>query len=174
MSTPARSRSLLIVIAFAVVYIGWGTTYLANHFLLRELPPFVLGALRFFLAGGLALAWTLSQPRAPIQRSDWGSALAGGILLIAVGQGALIYANQYLPAGILAMLYTTLPLWSETLGSQQAALGKLSEMTHQQASIMAYNDAFHFIGIALGISMLAVFFSRQLPATATNASSAAH
>lgn len=56
MSTPARSRSLLIVIAFAVVYIGWGTTYLANHFLLRELPPFVLGALRFFLAGGLALA----------------------------------------------------------------------------------------------------------------------
>ena len=115
MSTPARSRSLLIVIAFAVVYIGWGTTYLANHFLLRELPPFVLGALRFFLAGGLALAWTLSQPRAPIQRSDWGSALAGGILLIAVGQGALIYANQYLPTGILAMLYTTLPLWSVAL-----------------------------------------------------------
>ena len=115
MSTPARSRTLLIVIAFAVVYIGWGTTYLANHFLLRELPPFVLGALRFFLAGGLALAWTLSQPRAPIQRSDWGSALAGGILLIAVGQGALIYANQYLPTGILAMLYTTLPLWSVAL-----------------------------------------------------------
>ena len=57
MSTPARSRTLLIAIAFAVVYIGWGTTYLANHFLLRELPPFVLGALRFFLAGGLALAY---------------------------------------------------------------------------------------------------------------------
>lgn len=115
MSSPARSRSLLIVIAFAVVYIGWGTTYLANHFLLRELPPFLLGALRFFLAGGLALAWTLSQPRAPIQRSDWGSALAGGVLLIAVGQGVLIYANQYLPTGILAMLYTTLPLWSVAL-----------------------------------------------------------
>ena len=115
MSTPARSRSILIVIAFAVVYIGWGTTYLANHFLLRELPPFVLGALRFFLAGGLALAWTLSQPRAPIQRSDCGSALAGGILLIAVAQGALIYANLYLPTGILAMLYTTLPLWSVAL-----------------------------------------------------------
>lgn len=115
MPISAHSRPLLIVLAFAVVYVGWGTTYLANHFLLRELPPFVLGALRFILAGGLALAWALSQPRAPLQRSDWGSAMAGGVLLIAVGQGALIYANQYLPTGILAMLYTTLPLWSVAL-----------------------------------------------------------
>ncbi len=67
-----------------------------------------------------------------------------------------------------------LSLWSETLGSQQAALGKLSEVTHQQASIMAYNDAFHFIGIALAISMLAVFFTRQLPASAVSGISAAH
>ena len=67
-----------------------------------------------------------------------------------------------------------LSLWGETLGSQQAALGKLSEVTHQQASIMAYNDAFHFIGIALAISMLAVFFTRQLPASAVSGISAAH
>ena len=111
----ARTRMLLIITAFAVIYIGWGTTYLANHFLLRELPPFVLGTLRFLLAGGLALAWALSRPRAKMQRSDWGSALIGGFLLIAIGQGALIYANQFLPTGLLAMLYTTLPLWSVAL-----------------------------------------------------------
>ncbi|MDO8695822.1 MAG: EamA family transporter [Pseudomonas sp.] len=114
MST-ARTRTLLIITAFAVIYIGWGTTYLANHFLLRELPPFVLGTLRFLLAGGLALAWALSRPRVKMQRSDWGSALIGGFLLIAIGQGALIYANQFLPTGLLAMLYTTLPLWSVAL-----------------------------------------------------------
>jgi len=50
------------------------------------------------------------------------------------------------------------------LGSETAALGKLSEIAHQQASIMAYNDAFHFVGIALGISMLAVLLTRKLPA----------
>lgn len=49
------------------------------------------------------------------------------------------------------------------LGSEQAALGQLSEITHQQAMIMAYNDAFHFVGIALAISMVAVMLTRGLP-----------
>jgi drug/metabolite transporter (DMT)-like permease len=115
MPNTARSRQLLIILAFAAIYIGWGTTYLANHFLLREIPPFVLGTLRFVFAGGLALTWALTRQRTAIQPSDLGSALIGGVLLIAVGQGALIYANQYLPTGILAMLYTTLPLWSVAL-----------------------------------------------------------
>ncbi len=111
----SRYRSLLLVSAFLVIYIGWGTTYLANHFLLRELPPFVIGALRFCLAGVLAMLWVAARGELKIQRSDWGTALIGGLLLIAVGQGALIYANQHLPTGLLAMLYTTLPLWSVAL-----------------------------------------------------------
>ncbi len=57
-----------------------------------------------------------------------------------------------------------LTLLTEKLGNEQAALGKLSEIAHQQAAIMAYNDAFHFVGIALGISMLAVLLTRSLPA----------
>ena len=60
-----------------------------------------------------------------------------------------------------------LALLTEKLGSEQAALAKLSEITHQQAAIMAYNDAFHCIGIALGISMLAVLLTRKLPAGST-------
>ncbi|MNO92239.1 Multidrug export protein EmrB [compost metagenome] len=56
-----------------------------------------------------------------------------------------------------------LALLTEKLGSETAALGKISEITHQQASIMAYNDAFHFVGIGLGISMLAVLLTRKLP-----------
>lgn len=116
MSSPTpRARSLLLIGAFALIYIGWGTTYLANHFLLRELPPFIIGTLRFLLAGLLALGWVLASQQWRLQSSDWGGALIGGLLLIAVGQGALIYANQYLPTGMLAMLYTTLPLWSVAL-----------------------------------------------------------
>lgn len=52
---------------------------------------------------------------------------------------------------------------AERLGSDNAALGKLSEITHQQALIMAYNDAFHFVGIGLVVSMLAVLLTRKLP-----------
>jgi len=54
-------------------------------------------------------------------------------------------------------------LLTDKLGNEQAALGRLSEITHQQASIMAYNDAFHFVGIALGISMIAVLLTKALP-----------
>ncbi|MHB2247204.1 MDR family MFS transporter [Pseudomonas fitomaticsae] len=53
---------------------------------------------------------------------------------------------------------------TDRFGSDTAALGKLSEIVHQQALIMAYNDAFHFVGIALGISMLAILLTRKLPA----------
>ncbi len=56
-----------------------------------------------------------------------------------------------------------LAMLSQQLGSEQAALGRLSEITHQQAMIMAYNDAFHFVGIALAVSMVAVLLTRQLP-----------
>ena len=52
---------------------------------------------------------------------------------------------------------------TERLGSDNAALGKLSEITHQQALIMAYNDAFHFVGIGLAVSMVAVLLTRKLP-----------
>ncbi|AHZ72693.1 EmrB/QacA family drug resistance transporter [Pseudomonas mandelii JR-1] len=52
---------------------------------------------------------------------------------------------------------------TDRFGSETAALGKLSEIAHQQASIMAYNDAFHFVGIALGISMIAVLLTKALP-----------
>lgn len=56
-----------------------------------------------------------------------------------------------------------LSILTAQLGSEQAALGRLSEITHQQAMIMAYNDAFHFVGIALVISMVAVLLTRPLP-----------
>jgi DHA2 family multidrug resistance protein len=52
---------------------------------------------------------------------------------------------------------------TDRLGNETAALGKLSEIAHQQAAIMAYNDAFHFVGIALGISMVAVLLTKKLP-----------
>ncbi|MES2821700.1 MAG: EamA family transporter [Pseudomonadota bacterium] len=115
LATAARTRTLLILASFSAIYIGWGTTYLANHFLLRELPPFAIATLRFLFAGSLALTWVLLSGQCRARRSDWVGALIGGVLMITVGQGALLYANQYLPTGLLAMLYTTLPLWSVAL-----------------------------------------------------------
>jgi len=82
--SASRTRSLLLIGAFAIIYIGWGTTYLANHFLLLEVPPFVIGSLRFSIAGLLALAWVLLSGQLRIQRSDWGSVLIGSLALMDV------------------------------------------------------------------------------------------
>lgn len=140
MPAPAlRTHTLLLIGAFLVIYIGWGTTYLANHFLLRELPPFVIGTLRFLLASVLALSWALLRGKVGMQSGNWGSALIGGVLLIAIGQGALIYANQHLPTGMLAMLYTSLPLWSvalEWLLGERPPLWVLVGLTVASAGIM--------------------------------------
>ncbi len=56
---------------------------------------------------------------------------------------------------------------TQTLGNETAALAKLSEITHQQAMIMAYNDAFHFVGLAMAIGMVAILLTKALPAGAT-------
>ncbi|WP_447590794.1 EamA family transporter [Aquipseudomonas campi] len=138
-ASALRTHTLLLIGAFLVIYIGWGTTYLANHFLLRELPPFVIGTLRFLLASVLALGWALLRGQVGMQSGNWGSALIGGVLLIAIGQGALIYANQHLPTGMLAMLYTSLPLWSvalEWLLGERPPLWVLVGLTVASAGIM--------------------------------------
>lgn len=67
-----------------------------------------------------------------------------------------------------------LALLTEKLGSEQAALAELSRTVHQQASIMAYNDAFHAVGIMLALSMLAMFLTRPLPPEALSGNAAGH
>ena len=96
MSTFApRTRTLLLIIAFGVIYLGWGTTYLANHFLLLELPPFVIGSLRFSFAGLLALTWVVLSGQLRIQRSDWGSVLLGGLTMpVGVATSLVIIAMK--------------------------------------------------------------------------------
>jgi MFS transporter, DHA2 family, multidrug resistance protein len=89
----------------------------------------------------------------------------GGAIGIALLATLLVYFD-YLRESIVPtnpQVEERLHLLTQTLGSEQAALAKLSQIVHEQAIIMAYNDAFHFIGIALGVSMLAILLTRKLP-----------
>ena len=89
--------------------------------------------------------------------SDWGSYYPSD---------NVVTAKDYLRESLVPsnpQVSERLALLTDKLGSEQAALAKLSEIAHQQASIMAYNDAFHFVGLALGISMIAVLLTRALP-----------
>jgi len=99
------------IIAFAAIYVIWGSTYLAIRFAVETLPPFLMLAARFGVAG-LLLYWWLrlrGLPRPPGQ--EWiGSMAVGGLLLVG-GTGAVAWAEQWIPSGLAALIVAIVPMW---------------------------------------------------------------
>jgi len=111
MAKPGSSR-VLIVLAFAAVYILWGSTYLAIRFAIETLPPFLMTGTRFSMAG--AILFTLALLRGDSVRfsfSQWPKAFAIGALLLLCGNGGVTWAEKYIPSGFAALLVATEPLW---------------------------------------------------------------
>jgi drug/metabolite transporter (DMT)-like permease len=96
-----------------VIYVVWGSTYLAIRIVVRELPPFAAASLRFLLAGLVmsALAYAIERPaRWPKLRQFRDYALVG-LLLLAGGNGLLMWSEQTVPSGIAALIIATVPVW---------------------------------------------------------------
>jgi drug/metabolite transporter (DMT)-like permease len=108
---PETAPRAKVIVAFAALYIIWGSTYLGILFAIETLPPFLMAGSRFLVAGGLLFAWSWPQrERAPI-RTEWRSALIVGGLLLTGGNGAVSWAEQYVASGIAALLIAVTPLW---------------------------------------------------------------
>lgn len=107
-TAPARWR---VILAYAAVYVIWGTTYLGIRFAIETVPPFLMGGTRFLAAGALLYGWTSLRGTAPPPRRSWGTALLSGAFLIAVAQGAVSWAEQYVNSGLAAVLAGTMPIW---------------------------------------------------------------
>jgi len=99
-----------IVPAFAGIYIIWGTTFVAIAFVIRTIPPFFSGALRFFIAGALMYVWLRMRERRPFQGLAIGGTLLCGVLLSGIGNGFVLWAQQGLPSGIVALFIGALPV----------------------------------------------------------------
>ena len=109
---PAASR-VQIVVAFALVYVIWGSTYLAIKIAIETMPALLMSGARFVLAGLLLLAFS-RRPGAPRERFTlihWRSALVIGGCLLLFGNGGVAYGEQYLPSGFVALIIATVPLW---------------------------------------------------------------
>ncbi len=108
-STSAPSR-LALVSAFAIVYLVWGSTFLAILFAIETLPPFLMAGSRFIAAGLLVYAWSrLVRGAPPPSRAEWRAAAGVGVLLLVGGNGLLVWSEQRLPSGIAALLVGTVP-----------------------------------------------------------------
>ncbi|MEO6668291.1 MAG: EamA family transporter [Ferruginibacter sp.] len=102
---------LLVIIAFATVYIVWGSTYFFIQKAIVDFPPFILGAIRFLIAGVLMLAWTGWRGEPVFVKKDIIRAAISGVLMLFVGTGAVIWVEQYLPSAMVAIMVSAAPLW---------------------------------------------------------------
>jgi len=110
--TPPRSALLL---AFATLYVVWGSTYLAIRIAVASLPPFVMGALRFGGAGGVLYVFLRLRGVPRPSPRNWGAAFLVGGLLLGVGNGLVCWAEQWVPSGQAALIVATVPLWMTAL-----------------------------------------------------------
>ncbi|WP_419160925.1 EamA family transporter [Candidatus Palauibacter sp.] len=105
----ASTRDLLL--AFAAVYLVWGSTYLAIRFGVETIPPFLLGGVRFFTAGLILTAVSRLRGAPAPKPSEWKAATISGTFMVAGGNGLVCWAEQYVPSGLAALLVATVPLW---------------------------------------------------------------
>jgi drug/metabolite transporter (DMT)-like permease len=111
METEARPPSWKILLAFSIIYFVWGSTFLAIRIGVHEVPPFLLAALRFFIAGLVLYGWLrLKGTRAPSPR-EWVSASALGALIFLLDYGCLFWAEQRVPSGVTAVVLATIPVF---------------------------------------------------------------
>ncbi len=104
MESQARRTTWMTVLAFAIIYFVWGSTYLAIRIGVREVPPFLLAAMRFLIAGLLLYAWTIARgERSPTAR-QWASASWLAILIFVLDYGLLFWAEQRVPSGLAAVM----------------------------------------------------------------------
>ena len=109
----ARTRRIMPWIALATIYVVWGSTYMAIRVVVREVPPMAAAGLRFLVAGvimaGLAAVVDRAHGR-PSRRQVFDYALAG-VLLLAGGNGLVMWSEKSVPSSIAALIVASVPLW---------------------------------------------------------------
>lgn len=106
-----RPATWKIVLAFAIIYLVWGSTFLAIRVGVREVPPFLLAAMRFLLAGFILLAWMRARGTALPTGKQWSSATLLAVLIFVLDYGLLFWAEQRVPSGIAAVMMATIPVF---------------------------------------------------------------
>ena len=100
-----------IIAAFASIYLVWGSTYLAIRYAIETIPPFTMGGARFLVSGVMLYAWARYRGAPKPTRLNWRNAAIAGAFLLLGGNGAVVWAEQFVPSGLTALLVSILPFW---------------------------------------------------------------
>ena len=136
------------LLAFAIIYFVWGSTFLAIRIGVQEVPPLLLAAMRFFVAGLVLYVWMIARgERSPTGR-QWLSASVLGFFIFVVDYGCLFWAEQRVPSGVAAVMLATIP-----------AFMALSEIIFLRTQRITPRLA---LALAIGIGGVAVLMSRSV------------
>jgi drug/metabolite transporter (DMT)-like permease len=136
------------LLAFAIIYFVWGSTFLAIRVGVREVPPLVLAAMRFSVAGLVLFGWVLAcGERSPSAR-EWRSASILGMVIFLFDYGLLFWAEQRVPSGIAAVMLATIPVFM--------ALSEIIFLRTQRLTVRLS------LALLIGIGGVGVLMSRAL------------
>jgi drug/metabolite transporter (DMT)-like permease len=136
------------LLAFAIIYFVWGSTFLAIRVGVREVPPFLLAAMRFSVAGLVLYGWMIGRgERSPTVR-QWTSAFLLAILTFVLDYGLLFWAEQRVPSGLAAVMMATIPVFM--------ALSEIIFLRTQKLTVRLA------LALLIGLGGVAVLMSRSL------------
>lgn len=142
---PPKWKTLL---AFAIIFFVWGSTYLAVRVGVREVPPLIFAAMRFLTAGIILYVWMIARGEPSPSALEWKSASILGLLIFVLDYGFLFWAETRVPSGVAAVMLATIPVFMA-----------LSEIIFLKTQELTVRLAF---ALLIGIGGVAVLMSRSL------------
>ena len=139
---------MLVIVAFAIVYVVWGSTYFFIQMAVHGFPPFILGAFRFILAGLIMAAWCVIKGENLFAIRGIKHAIISGILLLFFGNGIIIWVEQSMPSAMVAITVSSAPLWFVLLDKP-----KWTENFRSKSIIT---------GMLIGLAGVILLFSEQI------------
>jgi drug/metabolite transporter (DMT)-like permease len=138
----AEPRKIKILIAFAAVYLIWGSTYLGILFAIQSIPPFLMAGARFFFAGLIMFA--IARMQGPLRStwSEWRTSVVVGACLLLGGNGGVTISEKFIETGLASLIVATVPIYI-------TLLGWLIGMTPRPQPIVWLGLAGGFLGVAI-------------------------
>lgn len=154
----AKHHRVRVALAFSMVYVLWGATYLAMRVAVEHIHPFVMGSVRYGIAGTVMLAWcAFSGRKIRITRHDALRLLVLGVLLLSIANMSVAISEQYLSSGLAALIVACVPIW--------VAMIEAWIFRNRRLSLMG------LAGLGLGVlGMLVLLWPRINPVNGINGS----
>jgi len=115
LSSNASPLTPRILAALVAVYLIWGSTYLAIKVTLQDLTPFLMASSRFLVAGALLYAFALWRGAPQPTARQWRNSTILGALLLLMGHGGVVFAQQWVPSSLAALAVASMPIWATVI-----------------------------------------------------------